>query len=235
VIAVVSPMRREGGALGSVAIGAGASCIAGLEQVLEDRRPDAVLIAGACGGLDPSLEAGGLVLCRQAVMEGRPELRPAASLFEAARGALLASGCAFVSSRLLTVERPVASRREKTELWNQHGAAGVDMESYLLAEAAEGRGVPWLALRAVLDPAGAALPASLAGWRDERDDLRMLLRLARRPQDLPGAIRLALSLRRALGALCVATRVVVAVTGAGIDAPRPAAPLAAREARGSLD
>ena len=48
--------------------------------------------------------------------------------------------------------------------------AGVDMESYELAEALDAAGVPWLALRSVLDPAGSVLPAPVARWTSEADD-----------------------------------------------------------------
>jgi hypothetical protein len=39
------------------------------------------------------------------------------------------------------------------------GAIAVDMESYAVAQAAAQAGVPWLALRAIVDPAGTSLPA----------------------------------------------------------------------------
>ncbi len=180
---------------------------------LAQQAADVVLIAGVCGGLDPSLAPGALVLSRRVVAEGRPELAPDSALFGAARGALRAGRQPFVSSTLLSVDRPLARRAEKTDAWNTHGAGGVDMETYAVAEALEARGVPWLALRAVLDPAGATLPAAVAAWRDEQDERAIAAAALRRPSDWPAYARLALQSRTALRALARAVPGVVRAIG----------------------
>ena len=203
---VVAPTRREAAACGHGAfVSNSATAGEALSQRLARERPSLVLIAGVCGGLDPSLAPSSIILCRRVTAQGQPDLGPDPALFEAARRRLRLMGLPFVSSVLLTVGRPAGSVREKTALWNEHGAAGVDMETYALAQAAVAHRVPWLALRAVVDPAGATLPRDVRTWRDEVDERTIARRLAVRPLEWPACIRLALGLRRALCALAQAT------------------------------
>ena len=158
------------------------------------------MIVGVCGGLDPSLAPGDLVLARRVVASDGGELIPPRLLFEGARHELSRRRLSFVSSTLLTVEGPAGDGLERTYLWNAHGAGGVDMETYTIARAAEDHGVPWLALRAVVDPAGTGLPRSLQRWSGEADSdvVRVALR---RPMEWPAYVRLAFGMRRALRAL----------------------------------
>ncbi len=200
---LVAPTRREAAVIGGDVLVSGSAALArrGVTAALDERRPDAVLIAGVCGGLDPSLAPGALILARRVVSEGQPELAPDGALFEAARRALRASGLQFASSTLLTADRPLGTRREKTDAWNAHGAAGVDMETYGVVAAVQARAIPWIALRAVLDPAREALPRELLDWRGEDDERAIVRRIGRRPVAWPAYARLALQMRRALHAL----------------------------------
>ena len=104
-----------------------------------------------------------------------------ARVLDAVRHALRDRRQPFVSSSLLTVEGPLAGKVARTDAWNTHGAAGVDMETYGVAAAAIRHGVAWMAVRVVLDPAGVALPASLASWHDESDERAIMRTALRRP------------------------------------------------------
>ncbi|MBF6601111.1 MAG: hypothetical protein IVW36_11440 [Dehalococcoidia bacterium] len=163
--------------------------------------PTIVIIAGVGGGLDPSLASGALILGRRVLAEGRPELTPHPALFAAARSALQAGGIGFVSSQLLTAARPPATAAAKRDAWNTFGAAGVDMETYELAAALESAGVPWLALRSVLDTAASTLPAAVARWSAESDERQIARAALRTPRDWPAYLRLALELRASLRGL----------------------------------
>jgi adenosylhomocysteine nucleosidase len=151
---------------------------------------DLVLVAGWCGGLDPSLGAGGLILGRQVLLPGSEIIEPDRLLIEEVRHELHARRLPFVYSRLLTVDEPAATLATKRDLWNEHGAGGVDMETWHVARAAREARVPWLAVRVVTDPAKTALPGVLARWHGEADRT-ILLRAATRPRDWPGLVRLA--------------------------------------------
>lgn len=193
---VVAPTRREADALRWGAL----VCTNDVDiaQALAGGEPgEALLIAGVCGGLDPSLPSGSIILARGVSTPAAPEITSDAGVFAAVRNVLRARRISFVSSTLLTVDRPVASRVEKTALWNTFGAAGVDMETYELAAAAARRNIPWLALRVVLDPSGGALPASLRDWRPASSESDILRRVGRRPWEWPATARLALQMRTA--------------------------------------
>lgn len=199
----VAPTRREARALGQHVFVSGAGQGAG-ERVLSYLRSnptDALLIAGVCGGLDPSLSPGALILSRSVIAPTRPALAPNAILLELVRRALRSRDVAFVSSTLITLERPAGTRAEKVDVWNQYGAAGVDMETYAVVEAAEASHIPWVALRAVLDPASSSLPLGLRSLGEHVDESEILRRFARRPLDWPAYGRLAWQEMRAVRAL----------------------------------
>lgn len=231
-VLLVAPTAREAAAIGNgaLACGAGPRAAEAVGAMLSDGGAGLVLIAGVCGGLDPSLTPGDLVLARRAVSESGDETSAQHALFEVARRAMRSSGLGFVSSSLLTTGRPVADRAEKTALWNAHGAGGVDMETYGVARAADAHGVLWLALRAVLDPAHAGLPASLRGWQGE-GDADVLRRAVRRPLEWLSYARLALAMRRATRSLRAALPAVIASVEDALDpaaasgAPSPVSPI----------
>ena len=210
---IVAPTRREARAIGGGCrvTGTGAAGEAALAALLREQQPRAVLIAGLCGGLDPSLHAGALILAREALDEAGEARRPPAPTLAGARRALRHEGPPFVCSRLVTVARPVATREAKRDLWNVHGAAGADMETAAFARVAAEHGADWLALRAVIDPAALALPAALRHWNGSRGELATALRIARRPADWLGGGRLALALRPALRALAAGAPIVARV------------------------
>ena len=227
-ILVVAPTRREAQAIGHGAVaGASATAVASLLDVASLDRAGAVLvIAGVCGGLDPSLAPGSIIIARGVSNAGGVDLAPSPRLLDAAQHVLRARRRAFVSSRLLTVEAPVSSRRAKTELWNTHGAGGVDMETYPLALAAEQRQIPWIAIRAVLDPASASLPASLRAWRADTDEQAIMAEARRRPWEWPAFARLAMQMRTASASLRTALDVVLpALNGLGRADVAPVADL----------
>ncbi len=83
------------------------------------------------------------------------------------------------------------------------------METYELAHAADQRQIPWLAIRAVLDPASEALPSSLRGWRSDTDERAVMKEARRRPWEWPAFARLAWQMRTACASLRTALDVVL--------------------------
>lgn len=121
-----------------------------------------------------------------------------------ARDALRARGIDAIEDDLLGATRIVAARNAKAELHRRTGAAAVDLESGAVAAVAQRLGRPFLALRAVADPAGFALPpAALVGIDSAGRTalLPVLLSILRRPGQLADLVRLAHHSRRALDAL----------------------------------
>ena len=195
---IVAPMSREARAIPRQVFVCGSGAAPRrVASAVEASSAEVVIIAGVCGGLDPSLTPGSLILARRLVAAGEAELTPSHVLLDAARRALIARNIGFVSSTLLTMDRPIASRDDRTAAWNEHGAAGVDMETFGVAKMLESRGVRWLALRSVVDPANDALPAPLLEWREEQDEREIVRRMLRAPASWPSLIRLALQMRSA--------------------------------------
>lgn len=148
---------------------------------------------GVAGGLDPRLVPGTLVIGTEVVEENGTRhvlARPA--------------GIAGRPARLMGLDRPAMTAREKAALHAASGAAAVDMETHRIARAAEAAGLPVMAIRAVGDPAARALPrlAAVALGPDGRPQLaRVILGLLAEPWALPGLLRLKRDTDAALGAL----------------------------------
>ncbi|MEO0983715.1 MAG: nucleoside phosphorylase [Pseudomonadota bacterium] len=143
---------------------------------------------GLAGGLDSALASGAFLLPAEIVDEaGR---RHGADADWRGR---LAAEIASDDRALLGAESVIDSVERKQALAAASGAIAVDMESHRVARAAERAGRPFLAIRAVADPADRALPptALKAVSADGGVDvLATIGGLARRPWDLPALLAL---------------------------------------------
>ena len=133
---------------------------------------------------------------------------PEKGLVDAVRDEFHRRKTPFVYSRLLTTDHAVGSKAEKLALWNEFGAAGVDMETYPLVKAAEAAGLPWIAARVVIDAANHSLPTSLDGWSEDGDEREALKRAVRRPTEWRAYAQLGLAYRSANKALPRAVAIV---------------------------
>ena len=207
---IVAPMPREARAVGHGAtICSRPDAARVIEAAHRANSIDVLLIAGVCGGLDPSLAPGDVILARAVTRIDGAELLPDGRLFATVRRSLRDGGARFVSSKLLSVDKPLDSRRERTQLWNTHGAGGIDMETYDITEVAARLGIPWIAIRAVVDPSSTRLPATLRAWRPETTDRQVVRSLAVRPWEWPAAARLAWQMRKACSGLRAAVDLAI--------------------------
>lgn len=210
-VLIATPTVREANAIGGrarVIVTGTPHAAVELDQAIGEERPGVVVVAGYCGALDPSLKPGDIIISRMAAQAGSPELLPEKGLVDAVRDEFHRRKTPFVYSRLLTTEHAIGSKAEKLALWNEFGAAGVDMETYPLVKAADGAGLPWVAVRVVIDTANQALPASLEGWSEDGDERGALKRAMRRPREWPAYGRLGLAFRSANKALPRAAAIV---------------------------
>ena len=164
----------------------------------------ALVSFGLCGGLDPALKAGDLVLAETVIVAPGQAIETDA----ARRGALAArcseAGLRVAGGALLGQDRQIGRAEEKAALYGSSGARAVDMESGGVARAAEAAGVPFLVVRALADPAGRNLPraALAATGPDGRLKLfKVLTTMYLRPWESPALVRLAYETRLALDAL----------------------------------
>ncbi|HEX5369158.1 MAG TPA: hypothetical protein VFY10_07055, partial [Dehalococcoidia bacterium] len=158
--------------------------------------PEAALLVGVCGGLDPSLRAGDVILA-QSISQADDVVEQSALHIQRLRKALRGDNVRVISGRLVTVDHPVTAVAEKTRLWNEASACAVDMESFAFAQEADAAGVPWAVLRAVVDPASTSLPPVFDAWSGDADEARIRRWLLAHPWDLPAVVSLGLGFRQA--------------------------------------
>jgi len=102
-------------------------------------QPDHVMIAGICGGLDPSVDVGTVV---------NPEI--VVDLTSGSEFVHRPPGSAPRSGKLLTVEEATVDGERHREYLSR-GFLAVDMESAAVAEVCEERGCPWSVFRCIGD------------------------------------------------------------------------------------
>lgn len=182
------------------------------ETAIRESRPDLLISAGFCGGIDPELQAGDVVVAKHIVIaneSGFDEIpvglsgigRTFADL-QAAEGKRVVAGT-FVSTSIITSKSRLAGT-----LPCRYATPVVEMESGALAIIAAENSIPLLAIRAVSDTAAEELGFSL----DELCDpdmrrivpYRVLLTTLRKPRIVPQLVRLAFSSRRAAAGLTAA-------------------------------
>ena len=199
--ALGAPVRGDSvrGPVMALAIGPGGDA----RPALAHHRPSVVVSCGFAGGLDPALSAGDLVL---ATAVRRPVGEAVAAPESPRKVAALAlqGSSRLVQGELVCSTTVAASAGEKRTLRGT-GAVAVDMESYPVAQAAREAGVPWLSLRAIVDPADSTLPAFTREPR--RSYLWPALRYGLSgPRAAAGLFRLARDASRAGAALTSAVR-----------------------------
>ncbi len=176
----------------------------------KSNRPDRLLLLGFGGAVDPALACGDLVLSGRYHLDlDMPEgvgpeevakefFEPDSSMLEQAAAAASASGLACWGVESLTVSRPATTGEEKAAIHRRHSVGPVsvgliNMEDYWVAEFAARANIPFLAVRAVIDTAGQAIPSYALGLQERR--WNALASAATRPWQLPNLVRLASNLR----------------------------------------
>lgn len=158
---------------------------------------------GCAAALHPSLRPGALLLpgrvvgCDGAALETDPD-------WHRRLGAALAgANIPFDHGDLIESPTIVATAEDKRAL-AARGAHAVDMESAAVARAARAANKPFLAIRAVADPADMAVPSAVLRAMDAEGKVnlrRLLAALLAKPGELPALIRLGLHFNAALDAL----------------------------------
>ena len=165
-----------------------AATIDGFARIAHDG-PKAVIMAGFCGGTDPSLQTG--------------DLHVASSFHHRGEGNSIATDAKLSSAMLASARRrglnvsnepsatvnSIAGPVAKAELRRSASAASVNMEDYWAASEAAAAGVPFASVRAVLDTADQSLPKHLT-TKDARP-ARVALNAVIRPVRLLSLLSLA--------------------------------------------
>jgi adenosylhomocysteine nucleosidase len=144
----------------------------------------ALVSFGLCGGLDPSLRPGVLVVPRRVLCAGQHHDT------DAALSSALGGWTAYI---LLADETAAADSATKRRLLEATGAGAIDLESGAVAEVAAQAGLPFAVLRAVCDPAEAGLPPAALAALDPRGRISALAvgaSLLREPRQIPALLAL---------------------------------------------
>ena len=205
-VLIVSGLKREAAILagpGRLAICGDASTLRAKLAELTCQPIILVISWGVCGGLDPRLRPGDLILGAEVVSaEGRINTDEAVTSSLAQR--LIDAGARVAVERVAGVSSPVSTARAKAELRLATGAAAVDMESLIAGRFALERRAPFAILRAVADPADRDLPPLVLSAVDSDGRIKaaaVLGDLVRSPGQFTGLVAAARDGRAAFRAL----------------------------------
>lgn len=202
-VIAVTGMHREAAIAGrggeAVVSGGDYSSLAGKIEDAIAKSGRAVISVGICGGLDPALSVGAVVIGSEAVWEGArmpTDARWRRAL--AARLPLAVTGAVAGANAIL------ADSGAKQSLHRESGALAVDMESHIAARVAAEHGLPFAILRIVSDSATHTLPPAALdaiGPAGKPKIANVLCSVLARPSQIPALIRTARDSERALAGL----------------------------------
>lgn len=159
-------------------------------RLLDDYAVDHLVVIGICGGIDPGLPIGALVVPTETVVEATNQTC-----------APMALDGHEPTGRLLTTDQLHTDPATVADLHGQ-GFVAVDMETGAIGAVCEDRDIPWSVFRAVSDRAGdPALDSELLalsnsdGTANSRAVARFLLR---HPTRLPKLASLGTGMRKAV-------------------------------------
>jgi hopanoid-associated phosphorylase len=191
--------------------GADAARARRMAEDLLDAGAGGLVSFGIAGGLDPALGPGDIVLPEAVVAPGGTAVGTDGAWRRSLLGVAVAKGLGLTGGIMAGSDHAVATVAGKRDLYRASRAVAVDMESHAVALVARAAGVPFLVLRAVIDPAHRALPRAVRGSIAPDGRARMGLvtaRLVLRPWEVPQVNRLRRDSAAALGALGDLVRVL---------------------------
>ena len=201
-----SELRRlaDGALLAVSGIGENAAAAAARRLVLAGA--GALASFGMAGGLDPALICGAVLLPEEVVGADGAAIAATAGEWRQRLRTALPGACIACGGKLLSSERPIGTPEAKAAAWRESRAAAVDMESAAIARVAAQAGLPFIALRVIVDTAFDLLPAAvIAASGGGRLRLgRLGAELLRAPGDVGALIRLAARYRIAKSVLATA-------------------------------
>jgi adenosylhomocysteine nucleosidase len=171
-------------------------------RALVEAGVSALMTFGMAGGLDPTLEAGSVVLPRELISEAGTRWLASRSWRERVAAAVSPLR-AVTEGNLLTSVRAIDTPAGKTAAFRATGAAAVDMESAAVAEIAGKHNLPFIAVRVIVDTAADKLPRAVvnASRAGKVHIGRLVAGLVVAPGEIVALIRLAQRYRIAIRSL----------------------------------
>jgi adenosylhomocysteine nucleosidase len=177
--------------------------------------PRHIILTGVAGALVDNIAIGDVILGDRLLTRDGDSAAPGRLIetplehFQRASSALDQAGIRHTRGAILTVKYPLATETEKRLAGQHTGAIAVDMETAVIAFEAAARGIPFIAMRTIMDTVEHDVAG--AGLADENGKVRPLkaaATLVRNPAMVAGVIRLVRNLRKASDAMAVAVEVV---------------------------
>jgi adenosylhomocysteine nucleosidase len=162
---------------------------------------EAVVSTGYCGGLDPTLQIGDIVVATQVLNSATQEIIPCGELDHLIRGIVLSQ------------DRIATNIEEKAQLFRQTGACAVEMESAGVALRAKRAGLPFYCIKIVTDTATESFAFDFNRMRTIEGRLargKIMIHALAHPNLVPGLFRLkrrSEEVARALGEFLVSCRI----------------------------
>lgn len=114
---------------------------------LDRQRYDGVISTGFAGGTRPGFQVGDLVVASEVI-----EAATGKRWQPTSRLVLDPTGPSVSVGALVTTAQPLGDPQAKADIGLRYGTIAVDMETAAVAQAASEAQVPWVSLRAILDP-----------------------------------------------------------------------------------
>ena len=189
----------------------GIGCAAAAHACVEliERGAEGLVSFGLAGALDPRLEAGAVCLPSEVIgPDGACFLT--SPPWRERLAALLAAERPVACGKLLTSSQALDTAAAKDTAHRASGAVAVDMESAAVGQVAARYGLPFIAVRVIVDTAADGVPRAVVAASGEGHLRigRLMRGLLQAPQELAPLLRLARRYR-------VAIRALRAVAGTG--------------------
>ena len=178
-----------------------------VEQVAR-LHPSGLISIGTAGGLAPKIARGTLLIPKRILRTSGGVMKTDPGWRSHVCGALVPH-IRVDTGDLLSVTELIRHPAQKRALHSETEAIGVDMESGQLAQLAAQIGIPFLALRVVMDAADDEIPGAAKAALTKQGDTAvgpLFAYLLTHPGDLPGIFRTARRFRHAAGSLRSACR-----------------------------
>ena len=234
-LGIITGLRFEAtiaeNAIGSAALPAGGDLItvkchgpgqlraAAASHALVELGAGALLSFGVAGGCNPDLPSGTIVLAKgiqDLSTDGSGDVMYTNRGWQHRLKSLLLGNVLLEEGLIASVAKPASDPQFKSLLYQDGSAVAVDMESAAAARVAMEVGIPFMALRVIVDTDDSAIPpAALAGMMpDGTTRVAPIFRaLLRHPQDIPGLIGMSLSGAKARKSLRRAAAVAAPLFG----------------------
>lgn len=183
--------------------GAGADNARLASELLIKQGATRLISWGCAAALSASLKPGDLVLADTLIDADGIQIGVHPEWLDFSQS-LLSTQLKLHSGRLAESLTLVASADDKKQLHSQTGAIALDMESVAIAKVARQHNAPFLAIRAIADPADMDLPKAVSHSMNDEGDIvlaKLLAFIALHPAELPGLIKLGLHFHAAKNTL----------------------------------